>query len=232
MSLFRAAKPSCPIRSKLCLEGLPIATAARHFVNGMPLKGPFPEGSEMAMFGLGCFWGGKRRSGACPACLSRPWAIRGAARRTQPMKRSAAGGPDTPRLSALCSIPRAPLYGHAKGVLGGARSDSVYAPGGRCGHAIPFGHLHFFGGPGRASPRFQEAYQAALSASGFGEIVTEIEPAREFYFAEDYHQQYLAGESGACPSSTAARASPAKSGLAWRRRLREAAGRARCRYKR
>jgi len=75
----------------------PIPTAAEHFVNRRPLKGPYPEGSEVAYFALGCYWGAEKAFWSIPGFGLRPSAISEVIRPIQPMKRCAPGSPAMPR---------------------------------------------------------------------------------------------------------------------------------------
>lgn len=172
----------------------PIATAERHFVNGRPLKGPHPPQCETAVFGMGCFWGAERRFWE----LGRGLHVTAAG--------YAAGITPNPTYEEVCSG----LTGHNEVVL------VVYDPA-----TLPFAELlktfwesHdptqgmrqgndvgtqyrsgvYVSDPARRAEAeaSRAAYAAALAARGLGPITTEILDAPPFYFAEAYHQQYLA----------------------------------------
>lgn len=172
----------------------PIATAERHFVNGRPLKGPYPPQCETAAFGMGCFWGAERRFWE----LGRGLHVTAAG--------YAAGMTPNPTYEEVCSG----LTGHNEVVL------VVYDPA-----TLPFAELlktfwesHdptqgmrqgndvgtqyrsgvYVSDPARRAEAeaTRAAYAAALAARGLGPITTEILDAPPFYFAEAYHQQYLA----------------------------------------
>ncbi|WP_284179265.1 peptide-methionine (S)-S-oxide reductase MsrA [Rhabdaerophilum sp. SD176] len=172
----------------------PIATASRHHVLGHPLKGPYPEGLETAIFGLGCFWGAERKF----------WQL-GAGIWTTAVG-YAAGYTPNPTYEEVCSG----LTGHNEVVL------VVHDPaqisydmllktfwenhdptqGMRQGNDIG---TQYRSGIYVASPAQRQAaeasmaaFQTALDARGYGRITTEIREAGPFYFAEEYHQQYLA----------------------------------------
>jgi len=170
-----------------------IPTAERHYVNGAPLKGPYPEGHRTAMFGLGCFWGAERRF----------WELPGVA---VTMVGYSGGETENPTYEEVCSG----RTGHAEVVR------IVYDPavisyeellkvfweshdptqGMRQGNDVGTQYrsaIYFTTEEERAAAEASKAvYQARLKESGYGPITTEISPARPFYFAEDYHQQYLA----------------------------------------
>jgi peptide-methionine (S)-S-oxide reductase len=171
----------------------PIPTAKTHFVNGAALKGPYPQGFETALFGLGCFWGAERKF----------WQIPG----VHVTAVGYAGGlTPNPTYEEVCSG----LTGHNEAVL------VVYDPkrvsydqllkvfwenhdptqgmrqGNDVGTQYRSGIYYSSETQRRAAEASSAAYEAALKARGLGPITTEILPAPEFYFAEDYHQQYLA----------------------------------------
>jgi peptide-methionine (S)-S-oxide reductase len=175
----------------------PIPTAAEHFVNGAPLKGPYPEGAQKALFGLGCFWGAERKF----------WETQG----VYVTAVGYAGGlTPNPTYEEVCSG----LTGHNEAVL------VVFDPkrvgyeqllklfweahdptqgmrqGNDVGTQYRSGVYYFSDEQRREAEVSKAAYEAALKASGMGPITTEILPAPEFYFAEDYHQQYLAKNPG------------------------------------
>lgn len=172
---------------------MPLPTAESHFVNGNPLKGPYPVGFELAIFGLGCFWGAERKFWQVPGVYVT------AAGYT-------AGLTPNPTYEETCTG----LTGHNEAVL------VVYNPveinynqllalfweshdptqGMRQGNDVGTTYRSgiYFYNPAQeaAALASKAAYQKRLDAAGFGTITTEIIPAETFYFAEAYHQQYLA----------------------------------------
>ena len=168
-----------------------------HFVNGARLQAPFPDGLQQAVFGLGCFWGAERKFWQQPGVYATAVGY-------------AAGYTPNPSYREVCSG----MTGHNEVVL------VVFDPkrvsyetllktfweshdptqgmrqGNDVGTQYRSGIYHFDDAQREAAERSREAYQAQLSKSGFGRITTEIVPAGEFYYAEDYHQQYLAKNPG------------------------------------
>ncbi|NMD06399.1 MAG: peptide-methionine (S)-S-oxide reductase MsrA [Phyllobacteriaceae bacterium] len=171
----------------------PLPTAESHFVSMRPLKGPYPKGSASIIFALGCYWGAERAFWQVPGV----WVT---------AVGNAGGFTPNPTYEEVCSG----ATGHAESVL------VVYDPkvvalqtllkafweahdptqGMRQGNDMgsQYRSAIYWTNPGdeiviRASA---EAYQAALTRGGLGEITTEMAPAGQFYFAEAYHQQYLA----------------------------------------
>ena len=164
----------------------------RHHVSGAPLQGPFPEGTETAVFGNGCFWGAERRFWQVPGVYTTAVGYAG-------------GHTPNPTYEEVCSG----RTGHAEVVLVAydpavASYDAlltmfweIHDPtqGMRQGNDIgtQYRSVIYTTTPEQldAAKRSRDLYQGALSAAGHGEITTEIEPLGEFYYAEDYHQQYL-----------------------------------------
>ena len=172
----------------------PIPTASTHFLNGNTIKGPYPAGSERAIFGMGCFWGAERKF----------WELGDGIFVTA--VGYAAGVTPNPTYEEVCSG----MTGHNEVVL------VVYDPkvvsyekllktfwenhdptqGMRQGNDIG---TQYRSGIYVTTPMQKAAaeaskvmFQKALAEKRFGAITTEIQDAGEFYFAEDYHQQYLA----------------------------------------
>jgi peptide-methionine (S)-S-oxide reductase len=173
-----------------------LRVSARHYVNGAPLEPPFP-GMELAMFGMGCFWGAERTF----------WTLKG-------VYTTAVGyaGGDTPNPTyhEVCSG----RTGHAE-VVRVAFDPKVVTyeallrvfwenhdptQGMRQGNDVGTQYrsaiYYFDDAQGRVAEASRDAYQRVLKAAGLGPITTEILPAPEFYYAEDYHQQYLAKNPG------------------------------------
>ena len=172
----------------------PMPVPERHFVLDAPLRGPFPSDTEQAIFGLGCFWGAERVF----------W-------ETQPGVFTtavgyAAGMTPNPTYEEVCSA----RTGHNEVVLVVYRPDEISydellarfweshdpTQGMRQGNDVGTQYRSGIYTTSEAQQAAAEAsrdrYQEALTAAGRGEITTEILPAPEFYYAEDYHQQYLA----------------------------------------
>ncbi|HEX2656575.1 MAG TPA: peptide-methionine (S)-S-oxide reductase MsrA [Xanthobacteraceae bacterium] len=172
----------------------PVPTASHHFVNGHPLTGPYPQGLETALFGMGCFWGAERKFWE----LGRDIYVTAVG--------YAAGSTPNPTYEEVCSGGT----GHNEVVL------VVYDParisydqllktfwenhdptqgmrqGNDAGTQYRSGVYVYTSAQRAAAETSKAAYNAALRTKGYGPITTEILDAPPFYFAEDYHQQYLA----------------------------------------
>jgi peptide-methionine (S)-S-oxide reductase len=197
MFLFRK-KPGLPAASEaLPGRATPIATAERHFVNGRPLQGPYPDGTAKAVFGLGCFWGAERKF----------WTLDGV---WITAVGYAGGLSPNPTYEEVCSG----RTGHNEVVLvvyDPARVDyetllktfwESHDPtqGMRQGNDVGTQYrsgIYVEDEAQRAAAlATKNAYERALEARGYGPITTEIGAAEPFYYAEDYHQQYLAKNPG------------------------------------
>ncbi len=177
---------------------LPVPAA--HFVSGARLEPPFPDGTALALFGMGCFWGAERKFWEMPGVYSTAVGYAG-------------GFTPNPTYEEVCSG----LTGHAEVVRvvfdpeKVAYEDLLRAfwethdptQGMRQGNDVGTQYrsaIYWYGeAQRRAAEASQRAYQEVLTSARFGSITTEISEAPEFYYAEDYHQQYLAkNPSGYC----------------------------------
>jgi peptide-methionine (S)-S-oxide reductase len=178
-----------------CLPGraIKMPVPKEHHVNGHSLEGPYPEGLELAQFGLGCFWGAERIFWQAPGVWTTAVGYSG-------------GHTPNPTYEEVCSG----RTGHTEAVL------VVYDPkvtsyeallklfweshdpsqGMRQGNDVGTQYrsaIYIYTPEQRhAAEASRDRFQKELSAAGYGEITTEIRDAPPFYFAEDYHQQYLA----------------------------------------
>jgi peptide-methionine (S)-S-oxide reductase len=172
----------------------PIGTATEHFVNGHPLKGPYPVGSETAIFGMGCFWGAERKF----------WELGEGVYVTA--VGYAAGATPNPIYEEVCSG----RTGHNEVVLAVYDAKKVsyetllqtfweshdptqgMRQGNDVGTQYRSGIYTTTPAQKQAAEQSKAMYGKALAAKRYGPITTEILDAPPFYFAEDYHQQYLA----------------------------------------
>jgi peptide-methionine (S)-S-oxide reductase len=218
MFLFRKSLDIPSPAEALPGRATPLATAERHFVSGRPLKGPYPAGTDTVVVGLGCFWGAERAF----------WSLDGV---WVTAVGYAGGSTPNPTYEEVCSG----RTGHNEVVL------VVYDPaviafetllktfweshdptqgmrqGNDVGTQYRSGIYVRDDAQREAALASKEAYARALEARGHGPITTEIVAAGPFYFAEDYHQQYLAKNPGgycglggtgvSCPVGLAAAAS-------------------------
>jgi len=175
----------------------PLMLSGRHFVNGNPIKEPFAESLSQAVFGLGCFWGAERRFWSLPGVFSTAVGYAG-------------GFTRNPHYDEVCSG----MTGHSEVVLVVYDPDKVsYADllqcfweshnptqGMRQGNdrGTQYRSCIYTTSDKQAEQAMQskQQYQKALDEAGFSVITTEIHPLDTFYYAEEYHQQYLAKNPG------------------------------------
>ncbi|MGZ6071628.1 MAG: peptide-methionine (S)-S-oxide reductase MsrA [Myxococcaceae bacterium] len=168
-----------------------------HDVLGTPLAGPFPEGLEQAVFGLGCFWGAERLFWQLPGVTVTAVGYAGGPTPNPTYREDCSGRTGHAEVVLVVFDPKVTSYekllrtfweGHdpTQGMRQGNDSGTQYRS------AI----YTFNEEQRRATEAPREAYQKVLAAAGHGRITTEIREAPDFFYAEDYHQQYLAKNPG------------------------------------
>jgi peptide-methionine (S)-S-oxide reductase len=171
----------------------PIPTAANHFVSGAPLKGPYPQGSEKALFGLGCFWGAERKFWQVPGVIVTAAGYAGGLTPNPTYEEVCSGMTGHTEAVFVVYDPKRVSYEELLKVFWEAHNPTQgMRQGNDVGTQYRSGLYYFNDTQKEAAEASKAAYEKALRAKGLGPITTEIEPAPEFYFAEDYHQQYLA----------------------------------------
>jgi peptide-methionine (S)-S-oxide reductase len=200
--LFRS--PSMPTPDKALpgrSEPMPLAND-RHFVNGTSLTGPWPDGTKTAIFGLGCFWSAEKDFWQTPGVISTAVGYAGGFTPNARYREVGTGQTGHAEVVLVAYDPAKvsyeqllkvfwenhdPTQGNRQGNDMGTQYRSVIYTTGDAQQA--------------AAAASREMYQERLTAAGFGQITTEIAPAPAFYYAEDYHQQYLAkNPNGYCPN--------------------------------
>ena len=194
MAFFFKKKSVMPDpKSALPGRETPIATARTHFVNGAPLKGPYPEGSEIAMFGLGCFWGAEKAFWKLPGVLVTAVGYAGGYTPNPTYEEVCSGETGHNEVVRIVFDPKRTSYETLLKTFWESHDPTQgMRQGNDSGTQYRSGIYTYSDGQMRKAEASREAYQSELSKRGFGAITTEIVPAGEFYFAEDYHQQYLA----------------------------------------
>lgn len=188
----------------------PMPVPSQHYVNGNPLQPPYPKGMELAMFGMGCFWGAERKFWQQPGIYITAVGYAGGLTPNPTYEEVCSGmtghnevvrvvfDPATIRYETLLKV----FWENHNPTQGMRQGNDV-------GTQYRSGIYVYSDSQRQQAEASREAYQQALKASGYGEITTEIIDAPEFYFAEGYHQQYLAknpngycglgGTNVACP---------------------------------
>ena len=171
----------------------PIPTAAGHFISGHPLKGPYPDGLETAVFAMGCFWGEEKKFWVVPSVwVTAVGYVNGIT--LNPTYEEVCSG-RTGHTEAVLVVydPRVITYKALLKVFWESHDPTQgMRQGNDIGTQYRSGIYPQNDAQAAAADASKEAYQQALSAKGYGAITTEIVPAGEFYYAEDSHQQYLA----------------------------------------
>jgi peptide-methionine (S)-S-oxide reductase len=184
----------------------------RHFVNGNPLKGPWPEGMELAVFGLGCFWGAERKFWQEPGVHSTAVGYAGGTTPNPTYEEACSGMTGHAEVVLVVFDPKATSYQRMLQVFWESHDPTQ---GMRQGNDV--GTQYRSAIYAQSDEQFRlaeaslEAYQRKLSEAGYGKISTELRENQPFYYAEAYHQQYLAknpagycgigGTGVACPIS-------------------------------
>ena len=171
----------------------PIPTAEKHFVNGAALKGPYPEGAERTLFGLGCFWGAERKFWQIPGVLVTAVGYAGGSTANPTYEEVCSGMTGHTEAVFVVFDPKQVSYDALLKVFWESHDPTQgMRQGNDVGTQYRSGIYTFSDAQSGAAEASKVAYEKALAASGMGPITTEIRPAPAFYFAEDYHQQYLA----------------------------------------
>ncbi|WP_085884455.1 peptide-methionine (S)-S-oxide reductase MsrA [Oceanibacterium hippocampi] len=171
----------------------PLETAATHYVNGNPLKGPYPDGAAFALFGLGCFWGAERLFWKLPGVWVTAAGYAGGFTPNPTYEEVCSGRTGhteavfvvyDPALTSYEALLKAFWEGHdpTQGMRQGNDVGSQYRSA-----------AYYFDAAQKAViEASRKNFEKSLKKAGYGAVTSEIAPAPEFYFAEDYHQQYLA----------------------------------------
>jgi peptide-methionine (S)-S-oxide reductase len=190
---------------------------ARHFVNGQPLAPPFPDGLELAMFGMGCFWGAEKRFWALPGVVTTAVGYAGGLTPNPTYEEVCTGLTGHNEVVRLAFDPAKVGYAELLGVFWESHDPTQgMRQGNDVGTQYRSGIYVYSPGQRALGEASRDTYQRALANAGYGPITTEIVDAPEFYYAEDYHQQYLAknpmgycglgGTGVACPTGLPERA--------------------------
>ncbi len=172
-------------------EAMPVPP--KHFVLGGPLAPPFPAGAELAMFGLGCFWGAERKFWSLPGVLSTAVGYAGGYTPNPTYKEVCSGRTGHNEVVRVVFDPTKLDYEALLKVFWENHDPTQgMRQGNDVGTQYRSGIYTYGAAQQQAAERSRELFQAALRGAGHGAVTTEIVAAPEFYYAEDYHQQYLA----------------------------------------
>jgi peptide-methionine (S)-S-oxide reductase len=182
-----------------------------HHVNGARLAGPFPDGLERAMFGMGCFWGAEKKFWQLPGVYTTAVGYAGGYTPNPTYREVCSGMTGHNEVVLVVFDPRKISYDQLlKAFWENHDPTQGMRQGGDVGTQYRSGIYFFDDAQRQAAERSRDAYQSSLAAARYGRITTEIVPAPELYYAEDYHQQYLSknpagycglgGTGVACPA--------------------------------
>ena len=189
----------------------PLPVPETHFVNGHPLKQPFPEGMEMALFGLGCFWGAEKAFWETEGVYTTAVGYAGGYTPNATYQEVCSGMTGHTEVVLVVFDPKDISYENLLKIFWEAHDPTQgMQQGGDVGTQYRSQIFTYGDEQMKVALASRDAYQEELLAAGYDPITTEIEEASELYYAEDYHQQYLAknpngycghgGTGVACPT--------------------------------
>ena len=172
-------------------DRMPVPDA--HFVNQHRLTPPFPDGLQRALFGMGCFWGAEKKFWSVPGVYSTAVGYAGGHTPNATYREVCTGMTGHNEVVLVVFDPKVVSYDDLLKVFWENHDPTQgMRQGNDVGTQYRSGIYYFDDAQRRAAERTRDAFQGRLKASGYGAITTEIVPAPDFYYAEDYHQQYLA----------------------------------------
>jgi peptide-methionine (S)-S-oxide reductase len=175
----------------------PLAVPAEHYVSGARLQPPFPEGLERALFGMGCFWGAERLFWQTPGVYSTAAGYAGGLTPNPTYEEVCSGRTGHAEVVLVVFDPSKVSYEELLRVFWEGHDPTQGMRQGNDRGTQYRSAIYAFSPAQRlAAEASREAYQARLSAAGLGDVTTEIRDAPDFYYAEGYHQQYLAKNPG------------------------------------
>jgi peptide-methionine (S)-S-oxide reductase len=179
----------------------PIVTPGVHTVLGTPIAGPWPEGTQTAVFGLGCFWGAEKAYWKLPGVVSTAVGYAGGSTPNPTYEEACSGRTGHAEVVQVAFDPARVSYEELLKLFWEHHNPTQ---GMRQGNDVgtQYRSIILVNGPDQraAAEASRDVYQARLTSASYGTITTEIRDADEFFYAEDYHQQYLdKNPRGYCP---------------------------------
>ena len=170
-----------------------ISVSATHYVNGHPIVPPFPQGMQLAVFGLGCFWGAERKFWQQPGVYSTAVGYAGGYTPNPTYKEVCSGMTGHTEVVEVVFDPAAISYSALLQLFWESHDPTQgMRQGNDVGTQYRSAIYTFSAEQKKLAEISRDAYAKRLADSGYGAITTEIREAPEFFYAEDYHQQYLA----------------------------------------
>jgi len=193
--IFSNADKTQMIAAADALPGRPrrlFPVPARHEVLGTPMEPPFPAGTELAQFALGCFWGAERKFWQAPGVVSTQVGYAGGFTPNPYYEEVCTGKTGHTEVVRVVFDPAKTTYEQLLKIFWESHDPTQWMrQGNDVGTQYRSAIYTYSDAQARAAHASRDAYQRSLSAAGHGEIATEIREAPEFWYAEDYHQQYL-----------------------------------------
>ncbi len=216
-SFMKKRSELLPSQSALPGRSAPMQVPTKHFVNGNALKPPFPVGMQRAVFGMGCFWGAERLFWNLPGVHSTAVGYAGGETKNPTYEEVCSGLTNHAEVVLVVFDPKSVSYDELLKVFWEGHDPTQGMRQGNDAGTQYRSAIYTYGDEQRkAALASKEQYERAIKEKGFGPITTEIREAPEFYYAEDYHQQYLgknpAGYCGlggtgvSCPAGVLAKA--------------------------
>ncbi len=192
---FKATLPTANEALKGRDEPMPVT--GPHAVLGRPIQGPFPAGLEQAMFGLGCFWGAERKFWELPGVYTTAVGYAGGATRNPTYEEVCSGRTGHAEVVLVVFDPVGISYPDLLRTFWESHDPTQgMRQGNDLGTQYRSAIFVYSAGQRREAERTQAQYGAELARHGFAPITTEVSDAPPFYYAEGYHQQYLAKNPG------------------------------------
>jgi peptide-methionine (S)-S-oxide reductase len=191
-SFMKKLNKLLPAEAVLPGRAAPMPVPDAHFINGHPIKAPFPAGLEQAVFGLGCFWGAERLFWKLPGVYSTAVGYAGGQTKNPSYEEVCSGFTNHTEAVLVVFDPKKIGYEELlKAFWEGHDPTQGMRQGNDAGTQYRSAIYTHGADQMKAALASKDAFQKSLQKSGFGTISTEIREAPEFYYAEDYHQQYL-----------------------------------------
>ena len=199
-AFMKKMKSLLPAERTLPGRATALQVPERHFVNGHPMTPPFPAGMEQAVFGMGCFWGAERLFWLTPGVYSTSVGYAGGQTKNPTYEEVCSGFTNHTEVVQVTFDPKLLPYEKLLKVFWeGHDPTQGMRQGNDAGTQYRSAIFTYGESQNLAALKSREIFDQALKSKGFGAITTEIREAPPYYFAEDYHQQYLGKEpNGYC----------------------------------
>jgi peptide-methionine (S)-S-oxide reductase len=191
-AFMKKLKTLLPVESTLPGRAAALPVPEKHFVNGHPLTPPFPEGMQQAVFGMGCFWGAERLFWKLPGVYSTAVGYAGGETKNPSYEEVCSGFTNHAEVVLVVFDPKVITYEELLKVFWEGHDPTQGMRQGNDAGTQYRSTIYTYGDEqARLAAQTKSTFEKALKAKGFGPITTEIRAAPAFYYAEDYHQQYL-----------------------------------------